>query len=138
MPSRIDGETVDAYRGAQYRVDDGFVLTIDQRSAALATWQAAHGVACSALVTACNPAGQLFEAQHNHLATQALAARIEGASWTSCPATGLDPQGQWPAEPGFLIAGLDLESARALGEAFNQNAIVWSAADAIPRLILLR
>ena len=138
MGSRIEPETVDAYRGAQYRVDAGFVLSIDQRSAALAAWQATHGVDCSALVTACNPAGQLADAQHNHLATRALAARIEGASWTSCPATGLDPQGQWPPEPGFLIAGLDLESARSLGRTFKQNAIVWSAADAIPRLILLR
>ncbi len=34
--------------------------------------------------------------------------------------------------------GLPLEEARALGNEFEQNAIVWSGPDAVPKLILLR
>jgi hypothetical protein len=37
-----------------------------------------------------------------------------------------------------LVFGLTLEAAKAMGRTLEQNAIVWSAADAIPRLILLR
>jgi hypothetical protein len=33
---------------------------------------------------------------------------------------------------------LKLEAAKTLGRALRQNAIVWSDADAVPRLILLR
>ena len=50
---------------------------------------------------------------------------------------GIDPSGEWPAEKSFLALGLDLETSRALGREFGQNAIVWAGADAIPRLILL-
>ncbi len=50
---------------------------------------------------------------------------------------GIDPSGKWPAEKSFLALGLDLETSRALGREFGQNAIVWAGADAIPRLILL-
>jgi hypothetical protein len=55
---------------------------------------------------------------------------IEGA--------GYDPRGTWPEEKSFLVLGLDLETSRALGREFNQNAIVWAGTDAIPRLVLLR
>jgi hypothetical protein len=51
---------------------------------------------------------------------------------------GFDPSGNWPAEKSFLALGLDLEVSRALGAEFQQNAVLWANADAIPRLILLR
>ena len=38
----------------------------------------------------------------------------------------------------MLALGLALEHAKAIARRFEQNAIVWAAADAIPRLVLLR
>jgi hypothetical protein len=50
----------------------------------------------------------------------------------------IDPANLWPAEKSFFVPELDLNTARALGRQFNQNAMVWIGNDAIPRLILLR
>ncbi|MFP4207340.1 MAG: DUF3293 domain-containing protein [Wenzhouxiangella sp.] len=113
-------------------------MTIDQASPDLAAWQLAHGVHCSALLTACNPAGRCVDERFNQRATEALAAHIRRAHWPHSRALGLDPAGRWPAEPGFLVAGLALAPARELGRLFDQNAIVWAGSDALPRLILLR
>ncbi|MFN2334951.1 MAG: DUF3293 domain-containing protein [Wenzhouxiangellaceae bacterium] len=137
-PSRIDQDVIAAYRAAEYRVEDGFVLMVDQPSSALAAWQAAKKVSCSALITACNPVGQQVERARNQEATADLRAWLEKQNFSSTPAAGQDPQARWPEEPGFLIAGLALVPARELGRRFDQNAIVWAGSDAIPRLILLR
>lgn len=51
---------------------------------------------------------------------------------------GQHPSNAWAGEESFLCFGISLEAAKALGRRFEQNAIVWSAADAIPQLILLR
>lgn len=50
----------------------------------------------------------------------------------------VDPSGKWPPEKSFFVPGLDLNTARSIGQQFNQNAIVWIDSEAIPRLILLR
>lgn len=136
--SQVDPATVAAYQRAHYRVEDAFVLNVDRPSEPLAAWHAAHGVDCSALVTACNPCGRCLHERQNQQATQDLADWIEQSRIPGSPTIGLDPDGRWPAEPGFLLAGLALEAAQALGRTFQQNAIIWSGADAVPRLILLR
>jgi hypothetical protein len=41
-------------------------------------------------------------------------------------------------EASYLIFGLTLEAAKALRTRLEQNAIVWTGADAVPQLILLR
>ncbi len=51
---------------------------------------------------------------------------------------GQHPSNSWAGEESFLVFGVSLEAAKALGRRFEQNAIVWSAADAVPQLILLR
>ena len=51
---------------------------------------------------------------------------------------GCDPSGCWPGEASCLVLGLSIDIARALGTEFEQNAIVWCGADAVPELVLLR
>jgi len=41
-------------------------------------------------------------------------------------------------ETHYQIHGAEPLAAKALGRTLRQNAIVWSDADAVPRLILLR
>ncbi|MGF6599669.1 hypothetical protein P3T23_004397 [Paraburkholderia sp. GAS448] len=50
---------------------------------------------------------------------------------------GQRPASEW-AEPNFLVPGISLEAAKELGERYEQNAIVWCGADAVPDLVLLR
>lgn len=135
--SRLAPELIAAYRAALYRVAAGFDLVIDTPSSALAAWQAGHGVSCSALITACNPASQRQPEPLNQSATRQLEALISQRKLSFSPTLALDPQGNWPPEPGFLIAGLRREAAEALGRRFGQNAIVWAGADAVPGLVVL-
>jgi len=51
---------------------------------------------------------------------------------------GQHPSNRWAPEPSFLVLGLSLEAAKALGSRHEQNAIVWCGIDATPQLVLLR
>jgi hypothetical protein len=52
--------------------------------------------------------------------------------------SGSEEGAEWPAEKSWFALGLQLDPARALGRHFDQDAIVWVGADAVPQLILLR
>jgi len=138
IPSELDQTTIEAYRSARYRIDGRFDLIVDRSSTELGAWHAAHGRSCSALITAYNPGGCICSNLDNQVANRRLADIIGKTGLPFLFTVGLDPEGQWPPEPGFLIAGLERDSAEELGRRFGQNAIVWSGADAVPCLLLLR
>lgn len=138
MNSKIDGQTLQAYRRAEYRMQSGWSIWIDRISEDLAAWQTEHSVNCSGFVSAVNPRSCMLGEAENRRRHLALRAFLEGTGQAFLNGAGLDPDGRWPAEPGFLIAGLGQEAAARLGRRHDQNAVVWSAADARPRLILLR
>lgn len=99
------------------------------------------GHRCATFITACNPFGAQEDFEANMKACADLRKRLD--NYVAEPTQiiegdGIDPSGAWPAEKSFLVLGLDLEASEALGREFGQNAVVWSGADAIPRLILLR
>lgn len=147
----IPAELVIAYRSTEYCVaspadfDTGasptFVLRIDQYSEPLSRLFFASGHRCAAFITACNPFSLPQSPELNH----AACAHLRGAliHHTSRPeeiieGEARDPSGAWSGEKSFLALGLDLETSKALGRRFEQNAIVWAGADAIPRLVFLR
>ncbi|NOV23372.1 DUF3293 domain-containing protein [Cupriavidus necator] len=140
MGSAIDAATLRAYRETHYRVlgDRPMRLRIDQPSAALAALHQAHGVDCSAFITAANPFSQRCGDAANAQRQLALAQNLERMGLRAIAAAGEHPSNGWPAEPSFLVPGLSLQDARMLGEQYGQNAVVWSGADAVPRLVLLR
>ena len=53
-------------------------------------------------------------------------------------AAGGEKGTDWAAEESYFALGLALETAKAMGTHFDQDAIVWVGADAEPQLILLR
>ncbi len=142
MPARtaIDDATLRAYRETEYRVqgDTPFILKIDRHSAALAALHARLHVASSAFITAANPFSQPCDASRNDARQRALAAELAQVGLAAIAGIGRHPDNGWPGEPSFLVPGLSLDAASALGAKYGQNAIVWSGADAVPRLILLR
>nr|WP_218959681.1 DUF3293 domain-containing protein [Cupriavidus sp. IK-TO18] len=129
-----------AYRETHYRVLGGTPMTlrVDQASAPLATLHQALGVACSGFITAANPFSQRCDDNANAARQQALAQDLAQMGLRAIEAAGEHPANGWPAEPSFLVPGLSLEGARSLGGKYGQNAVVWSGADAVPRLVLLR
>ena len=134
--SIIDAATLHAYRDTHYRVhaSEPFTLRIGETCAALAAAHQSCRTDCSAFITAFNPFSQVLgdelNAQRHAQMGRELDLRIEGV--------GQHPSNQWPGEVSYLVFGLGLEAAKNLGCKFEQNAIVWSGADAMPRLILLR
>lgn len=67
-----------------------------------------------------------------------LAAELRSRSLSFADGVGQHPSNGWAAEPSFLVFGLTLEAAKTLCARLEQNGFVWSGADAVPKLILLK
>jgi len=68
----------------------------------------------------------------------AVAHELDEAGYSYLEGIGQHSSNGWIGEKSYLVFGLTLDDAKALGTRLEQNAIVWSGADAIPQLILLR
>ena len=138
--SIIDPGTIQAYRETEYRVLGGqpFTLRVGQASADLLTTHKLHQVDGSAFLTACNPFSQRFDDGSNASRQSALAAELTRRGLAFAAGIGQHPCNDWPGEDSFMVFGLDLEAAKSLGARFEQNALIWSGADGVPQLILLR
>ncbi|WP_350282638.1 DUF3293 domain-containing protein [Nitrosomonas sp.] len=141
MPSTLPEELVRHYLAAQYQVwiDASLVvLQIGCQSAPLAALLQATGNRSAVYVTACNPAGELVSPQENQFAMARLYEKLLCYSNHIYRGAGIDPDGKWPAEESLLALGIDLSTAKKIGDEFGQNALIWIDSDAIPCLILLR
>ena len=114
------------------------VLQVGSHYAELAQLHAQFGARSSAFITACNPFSQEVGAAINVERTIRLEADLRETRFKYFEGVGEHPSGNWPGEVSFLVLGIPLEAARALGSRHEQNAVVWSDADAVPQLILLR
>ncbi len=131
-----------AYRNTVYRVfprgrADGagsLDLRIGPADPGLTDLLCREGVRGGAFVTACNPGSQRVTDTANERAQQALARAVARAGLTSLSAVALDPEGNWPAEPGLVILGIGLDEALRLAARFGQNALVWLEAGRAPLL----
>lgn len=131
--------TVQAYLETEYRVSAAppFTLRIGERSAELAALHKQHRVDCSAFITAWNPFSRALEPRANALRQEALRREVVSRSLVFIEGVGQHPDKGWPGEDSLLVLGLAQEAAKALGTRFEQSAIVWCAADAVPRLVML-
>jgi hypothetical protein len=113
-------------------------MKIHEASADLARCHAALGVTCSAFLTAYNPRSIAAEHEVNERAQRSLRTALTAKGFRYLEGLGVDPTGEWPAEPSVFVPGISIESSEVVGRDFNQNGFVWAGADAIPRLVLLR
>ncbi len=90
------------------------------------------------IITAYNPFSQPQDPAKNQAANIQLAQVLKRYANPVIDSINVDPTGIWPAEKSFCVLGLNLHTAKFLGQKFNQNAIVWADSSAIPQLILLR
>jgi hypothetical protein len=135
----MDAELIAAYQRTEYRVRDGaraFVLRIEERSPMLHACHQSFGVTCSAFVTACNPRSRQTPQDENDAAMARLIDALAATGLRWLRGIGVDPAGDWPGEPSLLVLGLQESDAVALARRFDQNAIVWAGADAIPHLVI--
>lgn len=140
MSSVIDPAICAAYRETHYVVDADpvFTLRVDEPSRELLALQRAQGAPCSAFITAWNPYSERTDASVNAVRQSALEAEIRRQGLACVRGLGRHADNGWEPEQSVLVLGMALELAEALGRRFDQNAILWSADDAVPRLVLLR
>ncbi|MDV6340275.1 DUF3293 domain-containing protein [Nitrosomonas sp. Is24] len=141
ISSTISGSLIANYTHADYRIGTAtecITLKIDQYSEPLAQFLATSNQSCAAIISAYNPCSQLVSNEENVAAHESLRHFLVCHAYPSIESVHTDPAGVWPAEKSFFIPGIDIHSAKSLGQQFNQNAIVWIERDAIPRLHLLR
>ncbi|MDH6149335.1 MULTISPECIES: DUF3293 domain-containing protein [Paraburkholderia] len=138
--SNIDSDTIKAYLETHYRVisDEPMTLLVGTPNPALEALHEATGVESSAFITAWNPYSQKCGDETNANRQKALAGELTALGLRFLPGVGLHPSGKWPGEPSFLVLGISFESAKELAERYEQNAIIWARADAVPELVLLR
>ncbi|MFC4703233.1 DUF3293 domain-containing protein [Paraburkholderia caffeinitolerans] len=138
--SSIPRDTIQAYLETHYEVlgDAPAMLRPGQFNAALAALHEARQVACSAFITACNPLSKSLDPATNVARQETLARELDALGFAYIEGVGQHPSNQWPGEASFLVLGMTLDTAKALAKKYEQNAIVWCGADAVPQLILLR
>lgn len=138
--STIDTGLIQAFRETHYQVHgaEPFTLRVDEPSATLAEAHERFHAHCSAYITACNPFSEDIGADANAQRHAGFGLELCRRSLDHIEGIGQHPSNGWPGEASYLVFGLSLEAAKTLGRDLMQNAIVWSAADAVPRLILLR
>ncbi len=140
MNSLIPPCTIQAYRETDYRVsgDLPLVLRINEFNKPLSALYKVNRANCCCYITACNPLSHIINNASNADHQSQLATDIQNRGLTFFKGIGQHPSGEWPGEPSFLVLGIALEAAKSLGNKYEQNAIVWCGADAVPQLVLLR
>ena len=138
--SIIAPETRQAYLETHYSVygESPFALKVGVANPALAMRYKALKVQSCAFITACNPLGQSLNPNVNADLQAAFAGELRQRSLVFVEGLGQHPTGQPLGEVSFLVWGLSLDTAKALGTQQKQNAIIWCGLDAVPQLIVLR
>ena len=138
--SVIHPELIQAYTETEFRVLEGMPLSIwvGKLNSELLAVHKQYRVECSAFLTACNPFSQELSDEANSERQIALAKELTTRSLEFLPGIGQHSSNQWPGEPSYLVLGLTLEAAKALGARLEQNAIVWTGVVGVSQLILLR
>jgi hypothetical protein len=139
--TQIHPEKVRAYLATNYRLghtEHDITLNLGVRSARLATLFTSSGVACGAFLTAYNPRGAIQSGEANDRGHDELAAMLRDQGLQAVEGSGSGEGTDWPAEKSYFALGQQLDAAKQIGRHFDQDAIVWVGADAVPQLILLR
>ncbi len=139
--TQIHPDKVRAYMATDYRLghtEHDIILKIGVRSERLAALFTSSGVACGAFLTAYNPRGDIQSDEANVRGHIKLAGLLRDRGIKSVEGSGKGKRSKWPAEMSYFALGLQLDAAKQIGRHFDQDAIVWVGADAVPQLILLR
>lgn len=136
----INNNVIKSYHETNYHVysEPAFFLTTGKPSQELLKLHDKYHVDCSAFITAFNPYSCQANEQQNIEKNLELSRFLSEMGFKLVEGVGQHPSNQWPGEPSFLVLGIPLDTAKHIGMQFEQNAILWSDSDAIPRLELLR
>ena len=133
-------DLISAYKLTNFhvKVEPAFTLNVGKVSEELKALLKQNKVTSVAFITAWNPYSKSLSDEENQARNDQLENELNLHSLKFINGFGQDPLGQWSGEDSFLVFGIDLEESKKLGDQFEQNAVIWSDIDAVPKLILLR
>ncbi|MDE2260441.1 MAG: DUF3293 domain-containing protein [Betaproteobacteria bacterium] len=142
MSSAIDPDLLSIYQNSDYRVlgegSAAFVMHIGQPCKPLRNLLQRTGVSSSCFVSAYNPRSEPHTDGENARAQACLTQDVQQMGLQYLEGVGEDPGGECAGEPCLLVLGISREKAIMLGNKYGQNAMLWSEADGMPQLLLLR
>lgn len=125
------------YRSTCYRVfinDQIFDLYIGQLNTDFQSYLSVSKIDTWAVITAWNPYSKLKTDQENQFAQDQLMASL--IDFTYYQAVGIpDASQKWSPEESLFVLNISKAKAVALGQQFEQNALVFGQADSAPELV---
>jgi hypothetical protein len=124
MPRELEA----AYRWTIYRVSyggDTIDVRIGERNPTLDRVLDQEGWDDWAIITAFNPRSVRLPIDENIERDGQLRNELVLRGLTFCRCEAIDPEREWPAEHGFLVSGLNVETAAEIARRYDQNAIVF-------------
>ncbi len=126
-----------AYKNTRYHVfNTGITICIDENIVLLDALLSKQDAKSWAYITAYNPFSQTFTAEANDARHLQLLQSV--AAFSSFEGEGMGADESWPPEKSLLILGISKEQAIAIGNEYEQNAIVYGEAGQTAQLLLLR
>ena len=138
--TKISAQKIAAYPATDYRFGEGaeaITLRIDEVSSALESLYVRLAHTRGVFITAFNPYGEVHGDEATEAAHLRLGRELKGLHAIVIEGAGPDPKAVWPQEKSYFALGADLDSVRAIGRRYRQDAVVWVGRDAVPQLILL-
>ncbi len=140
--TQIDPQLLAIYQHSDYRVSvagqNDFLLRPGLPSPELLAVYQRYAVSSACFISAYNPRSEPRTLEENVAAQQELLKAVEALGHSFLPGMGEDSEGGCAGEPCLLILGISRDQSLNLGTRFEQNALLWMEADAIPQLLLLR
>ena len=137
----VSVDKVFAYLDTYYRVlcpEQEIVLRVEHRSAAMAEFLKARGFDRATFITACDPHGEAQSDEDNWLAHQKLGQQLRATGLEVIDGLGGSEDANWPPAPSYCVLGMGMVSAKALGQQYQQDAVVYISFDGAAHLLLLR
>lgn len=127
-----------AYLATTYRVflPAGQVdLRIGEANETLRAWLEKAGYNWFSIVTAYNPGSRPADAGVNAERQSQLECELLEGHYEPFVGENIADDGRWPDEESCFVPELAPVDARALGEAYGQNAVVCGSVDGVPHLL---
>ncbi len=134
----VDERLWEAYRNTIYAVPElGLEIEIGVSNADLQNYLSANGFTRWAFITAWNPGSVLLDDEQNAARLELLRQALMQNNYVYFEGYGQGKMGDWPPETSFFVLDIDRETARQLGKAFEQLAIVVGEWNAVAELMCL-
>lgn len=127
-----------AYEKTVYSVDTpsgSIEFKINKPNGELNKFVSENGASEWAFVTAFNPRSKRLEPEENEQRNAKLQRLLEQRHFKYFLGRGGEANQNWTPEISFFILDISLDTASEIAKTFDQNAIVWSKVNDLPKLV---